>query len=284
MLLDMPAFCIPVGSVYQWLLWKSKVIGSVHWCVQPHIGRHNCCAPDASSMGPPNAYKEKANRGRYVLYGSSVSIPELSKRCKIRAHMTYSICAITIVRIKATTSINAQNTRQQYMKIALLTCLEALLGVINACLPVLKPIVSKVRATAMFSSLWTQTSTRTSPRHIATPRSYRMDHLRRGGKNLRISPPRQIVHKDSLHMFSPDLSTDVRAPSIPLPSFSWRPLSRFYLPRAEWEQDPSDPSEDSNTYTTTHKYVERRPSEGDSPTLPWQTPWRSHQRTTIERC
>ena len=197
--------------------------------------------------------------------------------------MTYSICAITIVRIKATTSINAQNTRQQYMKIALLTCLEALLGVMNACLPVLKPIVSKVRATGMFSLLWTKTSTATSPRHIATPRSRRTDHLWRG-KDLRISPPRQIVHKDSFRMFSPDPPTDVRAPSIPLPSFSWRPLSRFYLPRAEWEQDPSDPREDSGTNTTIHKYVGRHPSEGDSPTLPWQSQWRSHQRTTTERC
>ena len=283
MLLDMPAFSIPVGSVHQWLLWKSKVIGSVHWSVQPCNGRHNCCAPNASSVGPPNAYEEKADRGRYVLYGNSVSIPKLFKRRKTRANTAYSICAITIVRIKATTSINAQNTRQQYANIALLTCLEALLGVINACLPVLKPVVSKVRVTALFSSLWTKTSTGTSPRHIATPRSRRTDHLWRGGKNLRISPPRQIVHKDSLHMFSPDLPTDVRAPSIPLPSFSWRPLSRFYLPRAEWEHDPSDPREDSDTYTTTHKYVGRRPSEGDSPTLPWQTQWHSHQRTTIER-
>ena len=280
----MPAFCIPVGPVDQWLLWRSKVIGFVHWSVQPYIGCHNCCAPDASSVGSPCAYEEKAARGRYVFYGDSVSTPGVSKRRKIRAHMTYSICAITIVRIKATLSINGQNTRHQYMNIALLTCLEALLGVINACLPVLKPIVSKLRATGMFSSLWTQTSTGKSSRHIVSPRSHRTDHFRRGGNNLRISPPRQIVHKNSLHMFSPDLPTDVRAPSIPLPSFSWRPLSRFYLPRAEWEQDTPDQREDSNTYTTTHKYVGRRPSEGDSPTLPWQTQWRSHQRTTIERC
>ena len=233
-------------------------------------------------MGPPNAYEEKADRGRYVLYGNSVSISKLSKRRKCRAELAYSICVITTVRIKATTSINAQNKRRQYAKIALLTCLEALLGVINACLPVLKPIVSKVRAIGMFSSLWTKTSNVISPKRIATPRSHRTDHLWRGGKTLRISPPRQIVHKESLQIFSPDLPSDVRAPSIPLPSFSWRPLSRFYLPRAEWEHDPADPKEDSDTYTTTHKCVGRRPSEGDSPTLPWQTQCHSHQQTTIE--
>ena len=275
MLLDMPASCIPVGSVHQWLLWKSEVVGYIHWSIQPRNGRHNCCAPDASSLGPPNAYEEKAGRGRYVFYGNSVSIPKPSSRQSIRANMAYRICTITIVRIKATTSINAQNTRRQYANIALLTCLEALLGVINACLPVLKPIVSKLRATGMFSSLWTKTSTATSPRRIASPRSHRTDQLWRG-KNLRISPPRQIVHKDSFHMFSPDLPTDVRAPSIPLPSFSWRPLSRFYLPRVEWEHDPLDPRENSGTDITTHRYVGRRPSEGDSPTLPWQTQWRSH--------
>ena len=283
MLFDMPAFCTPVGSVDQRLLWRSKVIRSIHWSVQHSNGQHNCCAPNAGPMGPPNAYEEKADPGRHVLYGNSVSQRKLSKKHEIRANMACSICAITLVRIKATTSINAHNTQQQYENIALLTCLEALLGVINACLPVLKPIVSKVRATRIFSSLWAKISTATPPRNIATPQSRQTDHLWRGRKNLRISPPRQIVHKDSLHMFSPGLSTDVRAPSIPLPSFSWRPLSRFYLPRTEWEHDPSDPREDSGSDTTTHVYVGRRPSEGDSPTLPWQTQGRSHQRTTIER-
>ena len=190
-----------------------------------------------------------------------------------------------MVRIKVTTVINGQNAPQQYVKIALLTCLEAQLGIINACLPVLKPIIGKLGATGIFSSFWTRTPTATSRKPVNTPRSNREDNLRRGGaKYPHISPPRQIVHKDSLHMFSPDLPTDVRAPSIPLPSFSWRPLSRFYLPRAEWDYDPSELRKDSGIAITTVGDVGRRPSEGDSPTLPWQPLWRSHHKKATERC
>ncbi len=60
------------------------------------------------------------------------------------------ICAITIYRVQATskigdpTNLHAQDT---YCLIALLTSLEALLGVISACLPLLKPIFHKLRDT-----------------------------------------------------------------------------------------------------------------------------------------
>jgi hypothetical protein len=50
-----------------------------------------------------------------------------------------SICIITLIRIKITTENHGSNAQQIYSLIALFTCLEALLGVINACLPVLKP-------------------------------------------------------------------------------------------------------------------------------------------------
>ena len=40
------------------------------------------------------------------------------------------------------------NAQQVYSLVALFTCLEALLGVINACLPVLRPIFSKLSGSA----------------------------------------------------------------------------------------------------------------------------------------
>ena len=230
-------------------------------------------------MGSSRADEEEGHRSRYVLYGIGVSTLQQSKKEQICADVPYSICAITIVRIKVTTGINAQNALQQYSTIALLTCLEALLGLINACLPVMKPIFSKLGATGMFSSFWTRTATATSRKPINTPRSNRTEYLWRGGiKYPYISPPRQIVHKDSVHMFSPDLPTDVRAPSIPLPSFSWRPLSGFYLPRAEWEHDPAELRKDNENGITTEWDVGHRPSEGDSPTLPWRPQWHHHKK------
>ena len=58
------------------------------------------------------------------------------------------VCAITIYRVQATstigdpTDLHAQDT---YCLIALLSSLEALLGVISACLPLLGPIFRKLR-------------------------------------------------------------------------------------------------------------------------------------------
>ena len=205
------------------------------------------------------------------------------KRQKL-ADISIRICAITVVRIKVTTDINAQNTMQQYATIALLTCLEALLGVINACLPVMKPVFSKLGATSIFSSFRTRTPTAGSDKQINTPRPDCKRLFSGGTKYPQISPPRQIVHKDSLLMFSPDFPTDVRAPSIPLPSFSWRPLSRFYLPRAEWEHDPAELRKDNAIGITTDWDFDKRPSEGNSPTLPWRSLGGSHNKNAIEKC
>ena len=215
-----------------------------------------------------------------------MSIPQKSKREHALAHTLYGICAITLVRIKVTTNITAgYNMMQDSAILALLTCLEAVLGIINACLPLLKPIVSKVGASGLFSLFRTKTPSATSCKHINTPRYPRTDHSwREGNKPLRIGPSRAVVQKESLEIYSPDLPADVRAPSIPLPSFSRRPRSKFSLPRAEWEQDGSDLRKDSGTITTTTTYVVRRSTEDDSPTLPWQPWWDSDQEKAIERC
>ncbi|KAF6232414.1 hypothetical protein HO173_009519 [Letharia columbiana] len=62
--------------------------------------------------------------------------------------MGTAICAITLYRIYDTSTIAVSNAQEAYAVIAMLTSLEALLGVINACLPVLKPIFNKMRGTA----------------------------------------------------------------------------------------------------------------------------------------
>lgn len=67
------------------------------------------------------------------------------------------ICIITLVRIKVTTDITAQNAGVQYALITLLTCLESSLGVVNACLPVTKPVFDKLKPMWLISALsgWT---------------------------------------------------------------------------------------------------------------------------------
>ena len=59
-----------------------------------------------------------------------------------------SICAITLYRIYDTSTITPANAQDAYAVIAMLTTLEAHLGVINACLPILKPLFDKMRGGA----------------------------------------------------------------------------------------------------------------------------------------
>lgn len=68
-----------------------------------------------------------------------------------------SICIITLVRIKVTTDITAKNASDKYALITLLTCVEQSLGVVNACLPVSKPVFDRLRSSSLISAIsgWT---------------------------------------------------------------------------------------------------------------------------------
>lgn len=81
------------------------------------------------------------------------------------------ICIITLVRIKVTTDINADNTSAQYALIALLTCLESSLGVVNACLPVMKPVFDKLKPSSLISAMseWTSSKPSVPSRDYETP-------------------------------------------------------------------------------------------------------------------
>ena len=164
---------------------------------------------------------------------------------------------------------------QQYAMIALLTCLEALLGIINACLPVMNPVFRRLGATRIFSLFRMRTSkvhNIDSGRLIGNPIS------REGRIYPHISPPRQIVHRTSQHMFYPGLPADVRAPSVLESNSSLRPLSSFHLPREGWDHGSSKSRKDKGISTITVWDYRRRPSEDDSPALPWQSQGQSHYR------
>lgn len=160
-----------------------------------------------------------------------------------------------------------------------------MIGVMNACLPVMKPIFSKLGDASIFSSLRARTPTARSGKPINTPRSNCNTHSSRGGKYPHIA--RQIVHKDSLRMVSTGLPSEDRAPSIPLPTFSWRPVSRYYLPKAEWEHDTSGLRKDIGIGVATDwdpSDAGHRASEGNSPTLPWKPHWQSRRKDAVDRC
>ena len=69
-----------------------------------------------------------------------------------------SICAITAVRIRVTKDISDHVNPYGYRLISFLATLEDSLGVVNACLPTLKPVFDRLSAKA----LWTSASEITS--------------------------------------------------------------------------------------------------------------------------
>ena len=157
-----------------------------------------------------------------------------------------------MLRIKVTTNINAENTQQQYATIALLADLEALLGVINTCLPVMKPVFNKLAAARILRLFRTTTA-------IISPDI--------GGNIAKASR-----ENEKLSRF------------IPLPDFSWRPLSRFYPPRAEWEYEQSEMRENNRipvVIVTTDGDSSHHPSRDDSATLPWRSQWHSHFKEIV---
>ena len=93
-------------------------------------------------------------------YGLINPVPSrLGFKCDARqtANVCHSICIITVVRIKVTTDITAENTAGQYALISVLTCLEQSLGVVNACLPITKPVFKELRPMSLIGALsgWT---------------------------------------------------------------------------------------------------------------------------------
>ncbi|MCJ1279015.1 hypothetical protein MMC21_006836 [Puttea exsequens] len=183
------------------------------------------------------------------------------------------ICGVTLARIKVTTDISPTNPNATYSLIALLTCLEALLGLINASLPVLKPIFNKLSETRAFAflSTWGSSSNRSKSQ---TSRRSGGGRGRGQGKGAgaiaggvgggaagrkESGPwrPRAIVHKASHKFFTQDLprSLDKRSNShshsyslpSPPPSFPSPPPTaaattstnshKFHYPNRGWEED-----------------------------------------------
>ncbi|KAL9135600.1 MAG: hypothetical protein Q9175_003217 [Cornicularia normoerica] len=142
------------------------------------------------------------------------------------------ICVITAIRISITTLNHGTNAQQIYSLLALFTCLEALLGVINACLPVLKPIFNKLgdsEASAWLSSVmsgtitifmrpsemgsrWTTSSgmkkesgmEREMPEMPRWPGSH--------GEAATMSPPHRYVDNKAANMMFPSSVANVRSP------------------------------------------------------------------------
>lgn len=74
--------------------------------------------------------------------------------------MTSSICVLTILRINSVQILDLTDVTSSCAPLALWTVLEPTLGVVNACLPVMRPALQKIFGSDAI--LWTLLSTRSS--------------------------------------------------------------------------------------------------------------------------
>ena len=173
----MPTFSLQLGSFYSWNMRRREVLVSIHWGLQLVDGHYYRGSTIACSVGPSNADRKEDRFERPILHGYSVWMTPDPRHSLLRAqpdhgctNLCNSICILTFVRIKVTSDINATNSAKHTALISLLTCLESSLGVVNACLPVSRPVFEKLRPDSLISAL----SSWTSKKRAATSRDYEM--------------------------------------------------------------------------------------------------------------
>lgn len=162
----------------------------------------------------------------------------------------------------------------QYAMIALLTCLEALLGVINACLPVMKPIFNMLGDTRALAFLATWNSTWTGSRRSHASRSNRthQSKARRSEGGPAGSGSKGIKRKASHLMFSQDLPSEIRSPMASGATSPRRPVSKFHRPMGQWDYGSLETVDANAIHVKTDWDVEHRASEDRLPIRPLRQP------------
>ena len=163
---DMPTFSLQLESFHSRNMRRPEVRVPIYWGLQLNNGHYYRSFTIASPMGPSDADRKEDRFECPILHGYSVWMTPYPNHPPLRAqpgqdfaNFYNSICIISLVRIKVSFDINATNSVEQSALISLLTCLESLLGVVNACLPVSKPAFDKLRPDSLISALssWTWT-------------------------------------------------------------------------------------------------------------------------------
>ena len=177
MLSDMPTFGLQLESFYSRNMWRPEIFIHFYWGLQSIDGYYYRSFTIACSMGTSDGDREKGGFMRPIHHGHSVWLTSDPNHSPFRVpsdleftNLRNSICIITLLRIKATHDLNGMNTAEQYALIVLLTSLESSLGVINACLPVSRPVFDKLKSSSLVSAL----SSWTSIKRDATSRDYEM--------------------------------------------------------------------------------------------------------------
>lgn len=123
----------------------------------------------------------------------------------------HSICIVTLARIWVTSLIREDhsNAAEIYSMVSLLAGLEALLGAVNACLPVIRPVFTKLVESKVWSSLtatigsnWRSPFSRSSSADRRSVRPVAADEMHDWPSPKQAIAPRFVGAKAADMMFS----------------------------------------------------------------------------------
>lgn len=159
-----------------------------------------------------------------------------------------------------TTEIKTADAQVQWRLIALLADLEVLLGVVNACLPVMKPALKKLGEAKFSAILLTWTPSWTVGKRSHASRSHHDRNLSPNDK--RSSEPRQqIDHKGAYQMLSYESSTDDKTALSATPRSPPQVLSKHYVRSKQWDYSSSDSRDVDRIHANTERDIENHSSE-----------------------
>ena len=160
-----PAFCKGVEPNASRNMRRFYQISYCHWCHQ-HVYRHYYHpAADANSMASTNERQAKNRTYHDFRTWHNVRFTRNQRQPCSDSNLTVllSIVVVTIFRVITATQDRVDDFTYGLAKLAICTDLEPLLGMINACMPVLQPALRRV--------LHTERSRSSPSRKVAFPGS-----------------------------------------------------------------------------------------------------------------
>ena len=114
-------------------------------------GHYHHPTPSSCSVELAARYKAKIHHHCHLFPGYIVSF-SLGSPCEGTSLISYSIIVITAIRIKVIMDFDPQDASGHLGPITFWSILEPLLGLINCCLPVIQPAISKVSGHRVWSA------------------------------------------------------------------------------------------------------------------------------------
>jgi hypothetical protein len=145
-------------------VWRHFSLLFVHWDCQSDHRCYDCCPTTSNPLESTHGAIEEVVTDGYLQSWGVVS--ELCSSVHIYSWLTMlqRICILSVVRVVAISKLDLTDVTYTIVLDNIMSALEPTLGVINACLPLLQPIIPKIsenKIITWFKSLTTMRSSAT---------------------------------------------------------------------------------------------------------------------------